>query len=416
MNMKVRALCIAVVLLAAMWTAGCGHYVCGHTFGSATCTASGSGISGGGTGQTSADAFVFFSSGTTVSEDTLSVSTSSLAATVNYTGPTTPNGNWATTVAQGKYLYTAYGIGEIYGWTIGSDGSLTAVTGSPFSAPYMVGSTYGGPATQVMITNPAGTLLFVQNELNDAVYVYQIGSGGTLTAATGTPLLLPFLPGNLATDGLGKYLYVSNVVSGSATSEIAAYSINSTTGALTSVFGSPFVSTGSSLEYSMFQLQGESSGKYMIGTTAGLDFGGDLHLYVFNIAQSGTNAGAITPVSGSPFATVYPPYRIAVQPSAGGNLVYSFSISSTGTDSPIEGFTLNTSTGALSEISGSPFSSASGTGDSGQFDQSGAYLFALDSSNSTMSVFSVGSSGALTTPVGTNAFPSLGAWAVADVP
>jgi len=415
MRMKVRAFFIGAVLLAAMWTAGCGHYVCGTTFGSASCTASGSGISTG-TGQTSANAFVFVPSGTTVSEDTLSVSTSSLAATTNYTGPTTPNGNWAATVAQGQYLYTAYGIGEIYGWTIGSDGSLSAISGSPFSAPYMIGSSYGGPATQVMITNPAGTLLFVQNQLNDAVYVYQIGSGGALTAATGTPLLLPFLPGNLATDGLGKYLYVSNIVSGSATSEIAAYNINSTTGALSSVSGSPFVSTGSSLEYSMFQLQGESSGKYMIGTTAGEDFGGDFHLYVFSIAQSGTNAGAITPVSGSPFATVYPPYRIAVQPSAGGNLVYSFSISSTGTDSPIEGFTLNTSTGALSEMSGSPFSNASGTGDSGQFDQSGAYLFAWDSSDSTMSVFSVGTSGALTQPIGTNGFPALEAWAVADAP
>lgn len=403
MAIKVRVLLSSIVVLATTSLVGCGHYTCGTTFGNATCASSGSGVSqGGGTGAAAAFAFVDVSG--TVDSYTLTTSPASFLFTPNYTGPTIPPNTSGTgmVVAQGQYLYSAFGgTGQIYGWTISSGGGLTAINGSPFSASYMIGSTIGG--TQSMITNPAGTLLFVLNPSGDAVYVYQIGSGGVLTAA-GLPLLVPFEPENMATDGLGKYLYVGNVVAGDATSEIAAYSIGSS-GSLTAVQGSPF-------SYPMWLLQGDPSGKYLIGTTGSVI--GDPHLYVFSIQQTGTNAGVIAPVPGSPFATVYSPYRIAVQPNTGGNLVYSFSLNGIGTgDNPIEGYQLNTSTGALTAISGSPFSSSTATGDWGKFDQSGAFLFAYDSATTEMGVFAVGSNGALTQPISTTAF-FLGSWAVTD--
>ena len=62
MAMKFRLLLSFVLLLSTMWTIGCGHYTCGTTFGSATCTPSGGGISGGGGGgnNISQTAFVYF--------------------------------------------------------------------------------------------------------------------------------------------------------------------------------------------------------------------------------------------------------------------------------------------------------------------------------------------------------------------
>jgi len=316
-------------------------------------------------------------------------------------------------VAQGQYLYTAFpGVGQIYGYTLSSGGALTAIGGTPVNAPYMIGSTLAG--LQGMITNPAGTLLFVLNQSGDAVYVYQIGAGGALTAAGS--VILPFLPENMATDGLGKYLYVTSASTDtSVTPAIAAYSISSS-GSLTAVSGSPFSgNVGGILNaYGMLQVEGDPSGKYLIGTTSAVI--GDNHLYVFNIQQTGATAGAITPVSGSPFATVYSPYRIAVQPNTGGIFVYSFSLNGLGTgDNPIEGYQLNTSTGALTPITGSPFAAGSVTGDSGQFDQSGTYLFVLNSATTTMGVYNVGTTGNLTQPVASVGFFDQ-AWTVSDAP
>lgn len=316
-------------------------------------------------------------------------------------------------VAQTQFLYTAFAVtGQIFGWTIGSGGGLTAITGSPFSAPYLVGSVEGG--TQSMITNPAGTLLFVENTSGQVVYVYQIGSGGVLTAVSGSPFPIPVFPGNLATDGLGKYLYITQDLGGTNSSKVAAFSISSS-GSLTSVPGSPFA-------YPMWQVQGDPSGNYLIGTSSSDT--GDPHLYVFGIAQSGTSAGAITPVAGSPFPTTYSPFAIAVQPNSGGNLVYSFSINATDTGfNPIEGYQLSSSTGALTALSGSPFSNLS-DGSWAQFDQSGQFLFphsvVVDETTgvatTTLGILDVGSGGILTQPISPVTLANEGFWVVTDAP
>jgi hypothetical protein len=265
-----------------------------------------------------------------------------------------------------------------------------------------------------MITNPAGTLLFVENTSGQVVYVYQIGSGGVLTAVSGSPFPIPLFPGNLATDGLGKYLYVTQDLGGTNSSKVAAFSISSS-GSLTSVPGSPFA-------YPMWQVQGDPSGNYLIGTSSSDT--GDSHLYVFSIAQSGTSAGAITPVAGSPFTTTYSPFAIAVQPNSGGNLVYSFSINATDTGfNPIEGYQLSSSTGALTALSGSPFSNLS-DGSWAQFDQSGQFLFphsvVVDENTgvatTTLGVLDVGSGGILTQPISPVTLANEGFWVVTDAP
>jgi 6-phosphogluconolactonase (cycloisomerase 2 family) len=255
----------------------------------------------------------------------------------------------------------------------------------------MIGSTVGG--TRAMIVNPAGTLLFVLDQSADAVYVYQIGSGGTLTLASSSPVFVPFSPENMATDGLGSYLYVTEDDTQNIP-QLAAFTINSSTGSLTVIPGSPF-SFGS---YGMVQVEGDPSGKYLIGTTGSVV--GDPHLYVFTITQSGTNAGAVTQVSGSPFltATGFSPYAIAVQSNSGGDLVASFSITSTGTYNPVEVYQLNTTTGALTPVSGSPFTTLA-TGVWGQFDQSGALLIVYDSALTQLAPLEVGSGGVLTQPI-----------------
>src|SRR6516164_2279178 len=63
--------------------------------------------------------------------------------------------------------------------------------------------------------------------------------------------------------------------------------------------------------------------------------------------------GALTPVSGSPFATGTSPIGIAVDPA--GKFVYAANANSKN----VSGYSINTSTGALTPVPGSPFTAGS---------------------------------------------------------
>lgn len=417
MTMRVRASLMLLTAAVMISSASCDHYNCGSgpTLGS-SCAASttgisstgGSGNTGGGTGTPTTFIFSELPDTGGVSGFTFSAAATNIYPTVNYTLATAPTGGGGEMiVVQGKYLYASFigtGLdGQIYGWTIDSTGNLTPITGSPFSLPGWTGSILGS-----MVSNPAGTLLFRGDPgayLGEStIYVMQIAAGGALTQITGSPFAVPFDPGSITTDGQGKYLYVAALATSESPVEIGAYNIGSS-GALTAVVGSPFV-------YPMAGIAGDASGKYLIGTTSGSVAGNnpDNHLYVFGIQQTGTTAGAISPVPGSPFSTVYSPYTFALQQNSGGVLLYSFSLLTDGTGNPIEGYQLNPSTGELTAVAGSPFLDFSES--YGFFDQSGAYLFALN--ETTLTAYQVPSNGQLTGEG--SLVEGWGAIAIADAP
>jgi 6-phosphogluconolactonase (cycloisomerase 2 family) len=419
MNSIVRALMIPTIMAAAMWLASCGTYKCKATFGASTCTAGTGGISGGGgSGTSTAAAFVFAvdttggSTSGTIDGFTLDTTANTLSTTTNYTAPAVPSDTGAgMVVAQGKFLYAGFqSTGQIFGWSISSSGGLTAVANSPYSAPFLVGFNPNAVAQQNIITNPAGTFLFLSSPSTAQIFVYSVGSDGSLKLVNG--FAVPFSPLNLATDGKGKYLYaIDDFVGNHTGSGVAAFSISST-GSLSLV---------GTYSFPMWQLAGEPSGKYLIGTTgnsvptSGID---DNHLYVFSINQT---TGALT--QSGKFSTQSSPLTIAVQPNTSGNLVYSFGINDTNTGyNPIEGYAI-TSTGTLSAVSGSPFSNIQ-LGFWGQFDQTGAFLLdyssILDVSTNTvvtqLGVLDIGSAGAVTTPIAPATLATPGYWVVTDVP
>lgn len=425
MRLKVQALLVLAVLLATLWLSGCGQNGCDHT-GAASCSGSGSNNGGGGTsggaggggggggngggggggngnggGSPTAYAFSALTSGSGISSFTFSAGGKDIFPTPNVTAASAPSyGGGRLIVVHGQYLYaTFYGTGlfsQIYGWTINANGSLTAIAGSPFTVAGWTGAILGAFAT-----NNTGSLLFmtdpgaVLGESN--VHIFSIGTGGVLTEASGSPVALPFPPGGMAMDGLGKYLYIIGITGTGAGYEIGAWSVSGS-GGLTAVPGSPFF-------FSMTQVAGDASGKYLIGTTSSLS---NNHLYVFAIQQSGANAGALTMAAGSPFATKYSPYEVAVQPSS-AELVYSFSLNSSG-GNPVEGYHLDATSGALTALSGSPFLAA--PADSGFFDQGGGYLFGMN--GLTLTAYAVSSSGGLSS-VGTLT-ETFGPIAITDVP
>jgi 6-phosphogluconolactonase len=388
MAMKIRILLTLVVVLTMMWLANCGgHYTCGITFGSSTCSPGSGGLGQGGNSGTSA-AFDFFVDGGNINAAALDTSANFSLISNFVRPPLTTGGVGGMVIAQKQWLYVSLGT-SIQGFSIdGKTAALTALTGSPFPT--------NSTESSAITADPAGKFLFLSAANDNQVVVFAINqTTGSLTTVGTFPI--GFFAGEATTDGLGKYLYVT---AGNLGGQVAAFAIGST-GSLTPLAGSPF-------SISIAELKGEPTGKFLLGITGnGANNGStsDNHVYVFSIDPS----GAITQLTGAPFATVYIPSTLTVHPN--GTFVYTFNQTVTGT-SPTEGLQFNPTTGALSFLPGSPFTAL--TAPSGEFDQIGNYLFMHP--GTSVSVASVNTTtGALTsiaTPIA-NVGSGVG-WAVTD--
>ncbi len=170
-------------------------------------------------------------------------------------------------------------------------------------------------------------------------------SGYTIDSATGALTTIagsPFASGgagpqSAALDPSGKFLYVVNgSLENFSGDNVSGYTINPTTGALTPITGSPFPA-GSGPEY----VAVDPSGKFVYVTNSISD---TLSGYAINPAT-----GALTAIAGSPFAAGSAPAVVAVDPS--GKFVYvpnNFS-------NDVSGYTIDPGTRALTAIAGSPF-------------------------------------------------------------
>jgi 6-phosphogluconolactonase (cycloisomerase 2 family) len=335
-------------------------------------------------------------------------------ASTGVVGPAIPqnSGGVGMVVAQGKYLYAVLQIvQQIYGYSIDSSGNLTLLNGFPISLSAIGGIPANNYTQQTVITNPQGTLLFISSATDEQIAVFQIGSGGGLTQVSGSPFTFSgFQPQNLAMDGLGRFLYATQNSSNHAGTAVVAFSVGTGTnaGVLTQVgtYTAP-----------IFELAGNPSGSFMIGIsgeTASFGFTDDDNLYVYSINQT---TGALT-VPGTKYATTNAPYNIAMRPTTtNGEYVYSFSLNDAGTSAnAVEGYQLDATTGVLSAVSGSPFTTLQ-SAPWGQFDQSGNDLFYyFGTAPAKLGVFSVGTNGALTQTVTPVSLVTTGYWAVADAP
>src|SRR5487761_11605 len=163
MATKLRLLVgLVVVMVVAASLVGCGHYTCGITFGSSTC---GSGGGGGGGGNTTANAFAYaVDQNGSMDGYALKTTAGTFGPVSTYISPVIPanKGSVGVVTAQGKYLYAVLeDVQQIFGWSIGTSGNLTASTGFPISLPSLSGINGYSYNQQVVITNPAGTLMFI---------------------------------------------------------------------------------------------------------------------------------------------------------------------------------------------------------------------------------------------------------------
>ncbi len=288
------------------------------------------------------------------------------------TGAVIPGGMVATST---NYIYVteAEGLGGVvYGYSADtSSGALTAIPGSPFNT----GVSQPGNG---MATDPAGKFLFITIGNMNEVAAFTIGSNGALTPVANSPFNTnDTTPIAAAVDSTGSFLYVSNNMSFLGT--ISAFTIGSD-GSLTALPGSPFTTTSAGGPGNL-AVNPKANFLYvpLAGTTAPLDL---VAGYSFD------SSGALTSIS-TPYMVGEQPASVLVDPSG----KFLFSADFGGND--ISAFTIDSSTGALSPVSGSPFA-ASSNPLSLAINASSSLLFATSGTSTSIFAFTINSSGQLT--------------------
>ncbi|MDQ6605350.1 MAG: beta-propeller fold lactonase family protein [Actinomycetota bacterium] len=274
--------------------------------------------------------------------------------------------------------------GLISMFSVGSDGALTELAGSPTS-------TGAGPTAVAF--SPSGALLATPNFQQDngtTVSVFSVASGGGLTPVAGSPFTTDSVdaPHSLAFSPSGSLLATSDIhtyAGAPAPGKVSMFSV-AADGSLTQVTGSPFDNGASSA----FSIAFSPSGHLLATTDYSTVNGGAIS--VFSVASD----GSLTPIPGSPYLTPSGAGAkgIAFSPSGGllavtndgglGNTVSVYSVASDG---------------SLTQVSGSPYPTG-GFPESVAFSPTGTLLATADQDSNTVSVFSVSSSGQLTPVAG----------------
>jgi len=216
----------------------------------------------------------------------------------------------------GRFLYVMNQTANtVSAYVINSDGSLSNVTGSPFAT---------GVTTPTWISfTPNGSFAYVSGSgsNNIAAFTTDANTGVLTPIASGIYATNDSYPADITIDTAGKHLYVPNKHG----TTIAAFTIN-TDGTLTSV-GS--ATTGSGTTF----LQIEVNGKYAYASAGRATTNG---LYGYGIDAT---TGALTALTGSPYATGSQPLFVTVDPS--GNYAYTANYGSAN----VSGFKINPTTG-----------------------------------------------------------------------
>ena len=240
--------------------------------------------------------------------------------------------------------------------------------------------------------DPSSKFLFVANYFSSDISAFTINSTmGALTPVAASPFATEFGMDSIAIDPTGKFLYG---VTGNS-ENLWAYSIDST-GALTPLTGTPTAIAPSGTASDSVVI--DPSGSYLYVTNRDSS---SARLYGF---ARDTTTGGIAPLAGSPIPLDGLATKSAFDATGGFLLVTGTNVF--GTAGGVDIFSLNALTGALTKTSGSP--TQVGDDPSGVVvDRSGKYVYVPNTADATVSAFSMDTSGELTKISG-SPFPSGG--------
>lgn len=221
----------------------------------------------------------------------------------------------------------------------------------------------------------------------------QYSIGGSVTGLSGTGLVLQDNGGdNLAVSANGPFTFATMINSGSAYAVTVLTQPSNPAQTCTVASGSGTASA------SVTNVAVSCTNTVSAGTTGKFAYTADNaggKIYAYTIDQT---SGALTPVSGSPYADGTAPAAVSLAP----NGKFAFSASNSGTE--VHAFTIDQTSGALTEVSGSPFSTGFTLGSSFPdiaVDAQSAHLYLASAGDAKIAGFAIdATTGALTALAG----------------
>ena len=214
------------------------------------------------------------------------------------------------------------------------------------------------------------SFVYAANDATNNISAFAINSHtGALSPIAGSPFATGGSnPISVVHDPQSRFLFVASNRSNS----ISAYTINQATGALSPVSGSPFASGANAVALCV-----DATGGYLFDLNAGSK---DLWTYQIN-----PSTGALTRLSITSLVRTAAPAQLVMESS--GRFLY---VTSSGTRQ-IFGFLFNNSTGKLTAMAGSPFLTGTSAGPFGLgIDREARWVFSSDGAANKVSQFTIG--------------------------
>lgn len=276
-----------------------------------------------------------------------------------------PDSNFLYAACQVENKIRAYAINR-------SNGSLSEISGSPFDVP-------SGSPTKLAIDLTGKWLVLGTDNPFATIHMYSLNNTSGAPTFLGSYTTSGAQPYTVTFDSTGKFVYAGIGV-GANSGYVDGWTLNSTTGALTSVGAS--VSGG----VNAIEITTDPAGRYLYA--ANYSAPGRVFVYTIN-----SISGVLAQIAGlgPGFSTVNDgPDSILVDPKS------RFLYVGNQTPSNLAGFTIDSSTGGLTAMSGSPFAGFTGAL---AMDPAGTYLYSGTGGN--VRAFSVNVSTGVPTLIGT---------------
>lgn len=196
-------------------------------------------------------------------------------------------------------------------------------------------------------------------------------AGSASTGVSSNPTNIAFTPN-------GQFMFAADPTN----NHILMWSVNSTTGVLTPVVGSPIAAAPAATASGVF-ISPDGSHLFVTNSIAA-----NVYVYYINYVN-----GTITPVGGSPFATSAAASSVSFSPD--GSKVFCTALA----NNNVTVFTINNGTGALTPVVGSPFN-VGGVSSSSVVSPDGAHLYVALQTAGEVAAFNISSSGSLTAVAG----------------
>jgi 6-phosphogluconolactonase len=271
----------------------------------------------------------------------------------------------------GDYLYVGNGNNTfIAGFGVSSAGALSVLTNSPYN---------NSVAAQSLAVTPANTFLYAGT--TNGIYCYAINSNGSITVQnSGSAVAQDVVATAMQVDSTGTYLLAAGIGTSIQAQAIGIYQIDTSTGVLTAVTGSPLaLFTGTATTATVVTPTAMLITPNNANVYVSL---GSLGVQVLTLGSGGALSAGTAPTYLPPTSTSTSPgdYGLASNPSSTFLFVAEI-------NTGLRVLSIGTN-GTLNEVSGSPY--AVGTGPTGVvMDTSGSYVYVANKGSNNISAFTL---------------------------